>query len=192
MRSISLSLLFFGLVVAGGTMASTACDNPLDVPAATDTNTVDTVTLYALRGTDLLLPSAYDVVGRVVAHTDRLEAFDFAVDITDDGKPLLYPAGALGLAKDPGVLVTTSPFDSVLSAPLTGFVTDSVIPLAVQTVFVVRSRPNGLNCALAGTLPRYGKFRVITVDTTKRSITFEALIDANCGYRGLEPGLPTS
>jgi hypothetical protein len=192
MRSISLSLLLFGLAAAGTTAATTACDSPLDVPAATDTNKVDTVTLYALRGTDLLQPSAYDVVGRVVAHTDRLEAFDFAVDIADDGTPLLYPAGTLGLAKDPGVLLVTTPFDSVTSAPLTGFVTDTVQHLRVNSVFVVKSRPNGLNCALAGTLPRYGKFQVIAVDPVKRSISFEALVDANCGYRGLEPGLPTS
>lgn len=192
MRSISLSLLLFGLVIAGGAMTATACESPLDVPAATDTNSVDTVTLYALRGTDLLLPSAYDVVGRATAHTDRLEPFDFAVDLGDDGAPLLYPAGALGLPKDPGILMVTTTFDSVTSAPLTGFVTDSVRHLAIGTVFVVRSRPNGLNCALAGSLPRYGKFRVLSVDGVKRSITFEALVDANCGYRGLEPGLPTS
>ena len=147
MRSISLSLLFFGLVVAGATITATGCDSPLDVPAATDSNRVDTVTLYALRGTDLLLPSAYDVVGRTVAHTDRLEAFDFAFDIGDDGTPLLYPRGTLGLPKDPGVLLTTTPFDSVATAPLTGFITDTVQHLSVGTVFVVKSRPNGLNCA---------------------------------------------
>lgn len=173
-------------------MTTTACDNPLDVPAATDTNRVDTVTLYALRGTDLLLPSAYDVVGRTVAHTDRLEGFDFAFDIGDDGTPLLYPAGALGLAKDPGILLMTTTFDSVTTAPLTGFVVDSVQHLSVGSVFVVKSRPNGLNCALAGSLPRYGKFRVMGVDAAKRSITFETVVDANCGYRGLEPGLPSS
>jgi len=192
MRSISLSLLLFGLVIAGSSVTATACDSPLDVPAATDTNLVDTVTLYALRGTDLLLPSAYDVVGRTPAHTDRLESFDCAVDLADDGAPMLYPAGTLGLPKDPGILIMTTTFDSVTSAPLTGFVPDTVRKLSVNSVFVVKSRPNGLNCALAGSLPRYGKFRVIGVDATKRSITFEALVDANCGYRGLQPGLPTS
>jgi len=30
------------------------------------------------------------------------------------------------------------------------------------------------------------------VDTTDRSITLEALVDLNCGFRGLEPGLPGS
>ena len=192
MRSIPLSLLLFGVAAVAGSLTTTACGSTLDVPAATDTNAIDTVTLYALRGTDLLQPSAYDVVGRVVAHTDRLEAFDFAVDIADDGTPLLYPAGTLGLPKDPGVLLLTTAFDSVTSAPLTGFVSDTVQHLALGTVFVVKSRPNGLNCALAGTLPRYGKFHVIAVDLVKRSISFEALVDANCGYRGLEPGLPTS
>src|SRR5689334_7972739 len=126
MSPISLSFLLFGLAALAGAATTTACDSPLAIPAATDTNRIDTVTLFALRGTSLLQPSAYDVVGRVVAHTDRLEAFDFAVDIADDGTALLYPAGTLGLAKDPGVLLTTAPFDSVVTAPLSGFITDTV------------------------------------------------------------------
>jgi hypothetical protein len=191
MRSISLSLILFGAGVTAGALTATACDSPLDVPAASDTNVVSTVTLFALRGTSLALPSAYDIVARSVAHTDRVEAFDFAVDLADNGGALVYPAGALGLPKSAGLLVSAG-FDTITSAPLTGFVTDSVLPVGVGTVFVGKSRPNGLNCALAGSLPRYGKFLVLAVDPVARSITFQVLVDANCGYRGLQPGIPPS
>jgi hypothetical protein len=192
MRSISLSLMLFGAAAALASTAVVGCDNPLALSPPTDSNFVDTVTLFALRGTGLPQPSAYDIVNRTVAHTDRLEAFDFAFDLSDAGTAEIYPTGALNLGNSPGIAVVTMAFDSVLSAPLTGFVTDSVVPVSVGTVFVGKSRPNGLNCALAGTLPRYGKFRVLTIDTAVRSITLETLVDANCGYRGLEPGLPGS
>ena len=32
--------------------------------------------------------------------------------------------------------------------------------------------------------------RVLGVDATARRLNFEILVDQNCGYRGLEPGLP--
>jgi hypothetical protein len=41
-------------------------------------------------------------------------------------------------------------------------------------------------------LPRYGKFQVLAIDPAQRTVTLEFLIDRNCGYRGLEPGLPDS
>jgi hypothetical protein len=41
-------------------------------------------------------------------------------------------------------------------------------------------------------LPRYGKFRVLDLNIEERSVTLELLVDVNCGYRGLEPGFPSS
>jgi hypothetical protein len=36
----------------------------------------------------------------------------------------------------------------------------------------------------------YGKAHVLAIDTLARRIDLEMLVDQNCGYRGLEPGLP--
>jgi hypothetical protein len=58
-------------------------------------------------------------------------------------------------------------------------------------VFVARSRVSSLYCVYVA-VPRYGKFLVLSIDPTARSITMQALVDLNCGYRGLEPGLPGS
>jgi hypothetical protein len=58
------------------------------------------------------------------------------------------------------------------------------------TLFVIRSRSSNVQCAFSGGLPRYGKFHVLGVDLVARTVTLEMLVDLNCGYRGLEPGIP--
>jgi hypothetical protein len=58
--------------------------------------------------------------------------------------------------------------------------------LAVGNVFVARSR---IVCS-ALSVPLYGKLRILELDATARTVTFEILADQNCGYVGLEPGLP--
>ena len=104
--------------------------------------------------------------------------------------PVVAACGALGLPAEPGVLLTDQAFDALTSAPLEGYVTDSALVVAANTVFVVRSRSSTVQCALAGGLPRYGKFHVLNVDLAARTVTLEMLVDLNCGYRGLEPGTP--
>ena len=39
-------------------------------------------------------------------------------------------------------------------------------------------------------MPQYGKLEVLQIDTVAHTITFQHLVDQNCGYRGLEPGIP--
>jgi hypothetical protein len=63
--------------------------------------------------------------------------------------------------------------------------------MSVNDVFIGRSRNTSGNCYYLGSLPRYGKFRVVAVDVPNRTITLETLVNVNCGYRKLEPGFPT-
>jgi hypothetical protein len=181
------SLLVAGIVLA----ALGACNDPLQLNPATNTNAVDTVTIYALRGTTVTLPSGFDLPTNSVARTDQA-GFDFAFDIDDAGKSLVYPGGALGLAKQSGVLTTGQVFDTLKSAPTTGYVDSVAVAVDLGGVFVVRSRPFIVGCELTGELPRYGKFHVLEVDPVARSMKLETLVNQNCGYRSLEPGLPTT
>jgi hypothetical protein len=68
-----------------------------------------------------------------------------------------------------------------------------VLAIDVGTVFLARSRsvPDGCS-AITGALPRYGKFEVLSIDAAERVVTLQTLINVNCGYRQLEPGLPDS
>jgi len=185
-RVLAAAGVLIGAVSLGG------CQDTLSLPPATFPNVVDTVRIYALRGTPVDKPSGYFVPTRQVVRTDQ-PGFDVAFDIDDAGTPLLYPSGALGLGRDPGILRVNVAFDALETAP-TGndYTVAQPVAIPAETVFVVRSAPFGGDCALTGALPRYGKFRVLSVDPAARSVTLEALVDMNCGYRDLRPGLPAA
>jgi hypothetical protein len=170
--------------------ASSGCGDPFGQKAQF-ANAVDTVTLFALRGTPIRAHSAYDMYTLSTSRTDTTSGYDFAFDLDSTGAARVYPGGALGLAKDAGLQLMDRTFDAVSSAPETGFATDTSIVVAKGDVFVARSRTSSLYCVYVA-VPRYGKFHVIDIDTTARSITMEGLVDLNCGYRGLDPGLPGS
>lgn len=190
---MSLKRFWFGLAAA--TLVAgvfSACNNPLALPTPSSDNVIDTVTIYALRGTDIRLPSAFDIVLGTLSRTDRAEPFDFAFDFDSTGQAVLLPAGALGLSAGAGLLTSTLSFDSLLSAPTTSYDSLSALPIKRGQVLIGRSRLSTSNCLLGTPVPRYAKFRVLGIDPQTRSARLEALVDLNCGYRSLAPGLPTS
>ena len=46
-------------------------------------------------------------------------------------------------------------------------------------------------CSFGATVSLYAKLRVLRVVSTAKRLDMEILVDQNCGYRGLQPGLPT-
>src|SRR5205823_1379432 len=67
-------------VVTGLALLAAACSNSMGLPAAFFPNAVDTVSLYALRGTAITLPSAYSIQDRSTVRTDTTVNLDFAFD----------------------------------------------------------------------------------------------------------------
>lgn len=186
---------FSRIMLGVATLAAGAvgCDDPLALPPAAVPNVVDTLTLFALQGTPIDVPSGYNVVLRQPARTDRAsEPFDFAFNIDSVGRAQIFTTGALRLSPHSAIQISGRSFDDIDVAPIDDYDQDSSITVAPATVFVVRSRSTSLGCPFyIGQLPRYGKFRVLAVDTTAvRSISLQALVNVNCGYRGLEIGLP--
>ncbi len=177
-------------VPAVGVVASLvfACGNATGLPAASIDNVVDTVSLYALRGTDISLPSAYSLEGAQLVRTDQTTALDFAFDFDSLGEPALFPTGAIHLGVLSGLQRSATAFDAIKLAPTGNYVFDKPIALDTGTVLLVRSRPT--TCLFGVTVSLYAKLRVLGVDSTARRLDFEILVDQNCGYRGLEPGLP--
>ena len=165
-----------------------ACSNATNLPTAVFTNVVDTVSLYALRGTAVTLPSAYTLEGAQAVRTDLSTLFDFAFDFDSTGKPALYPTGAMNLGQASGLQQSTLAFNAIKLAPGSGYVLDKPLEVDTGTVVIVRSRPSA--CLFGSTVYYYAKLHVLGVDTTARSLEFEILVDQNCGYRGLEPGVP--
>jgi hypothetical protein len=168
----------------------TACNASYTLPPATMAPDTGTVTLWALTGTDLSLPSAYSLEPwpPIVVRTDRSSAFDFAFDIQldslGDTSAVLLPRAAMGLYADGGLQISQEPFDSIKIAPTGGYQDSLPVPLQVGTVVLAASR--SLTCNFGFVYPIYGKFLVTALDLTARSVTFSVLVDSNCGYRGLQ------
>ena len=180
-RGPSLAALAAVCVVA-------ACDNSNGLPTASNANAVDTVSLYALDGTPLPSPSGYNVASNSVVRTDRFTTFDFAFNITPAGQAVLLPTGAMGLGQSSGIQVQSIAFDAVTEAPGGAYVDTTAVAIDSGTVAVVHSR--AVQCSYGAIVFYYGKIEVLAVDTVARRIDLQVLVDQNCGYRGLEPGIP--
>jgi hypothetical protein len=168
--------------------AAAACgdSNGLD---ATLTNTERTETLYALVGTPVRSPSAYSIDGARRVRTDTTSSFDFAFNIEPDGRHVFIPRAALGIdssaSVNPGFQARTETFEGITLAPSNGYVTDQVVPIAPGERYVIRSR---IVCTIG--VPKYGKLEVVMFDEAAKTVTFRVLTNDNCGFKGLEPGVP--
>ncbi len=178
------------LAVVGfvGGMVS-ACDDPNSLADATVPNVIDTVTVFALEGTAVTSPSGYSITDARPVRTDQRPDFDFAFNLGPGDIPWLLPPGALGLAQElslePGLLEPSDDFDGISIAQLNGYRTSDTLTVSIGQTLLARSR---IACSLG--VPLYMKLRILTFDLVARSVTFEALANRNCGYRGLQPGLP--
>lgn len=179
------------LTALAAATAIAACSNDNLLPLPSDSNKVDTVVLGALRSTSIETPSAYSVVNENSVRTDAPlgSLFDFLYDIDSLKGPAFYPAEVVGVvppsSTNPGLKRMAVPFDSIKIADLNGYVNDSIVPVDSGNVFLVRS---GTACASG--IAQYGKLEILQVDTAAHTVTFQVLVDNNCGYRGLEPGYP--
>ena len=188
------------LCVAAVTVA--ACGNPFDIPPASISNDSQAVDLYALSGTPLAGPSAFNTVTAITVRVDRSTDFDFAMDIvpdtafglggtTGDSVFAFIPAGALGFPQDAGLqLIKGTSYDSLTLAPTTGYTLDSAVAIDSGSVVAVSSRSQTCNFGLVRHL--YAKVRVDSINVAERKVSATILTDLNCGYRGLQSGLPTN
>jgi hypothetical protein len=185
----SLAPFALALVVALGA----ACSDPNQLPDATETNAVDTVTLSALTRTPLDSASGYSITSAQRVRTDLTSSFDFAYDLDTLGRHTFLPLAVLGVntgSADPGLLKSDKTFDDILLPEGSGYTTDSVVVVSVGEVYEARSR---VVCqTVAGTVPAYAKLEILGFNDSPdaRTITFRVLANTNCGYRSLQPGIP--
>ncbi|HUR93725.1 MAG TPA: hypothetical protein VMY76_04020 [Gemmatimonadales bacterium] len=176
------------LLIAIGLAA--ACSDNNDFGDPTEFNVLDTVTLGALEGTSIATPSGYNIaVGAL--RTDQSVDFEFAYNIRrlEDGsyQRVFLPRAALGLSgsnANPGLQRRNEAFDAITRAPSNGYVSDSAVPVQVGERYLVRSR---VICGNLG-VPLYGKLEILSFQDSM--VTFQTLVNQNCGYKDLLPGLP--
>jgi len=186
MRYCTLFLATCALVVS--------CGNPSGLQPAFYTNIEYTVSLYALTRTPVSLPSAYSITGRQQVRTEQGSPFDFAFDIDSTGEPVLIPTGPLKLGQQSGIQISAQDYDSIKFAPTTGYKLDSSQVVHENSVVLAVTRATPCQSSIGFVAPFYAKLHVLAIDTTStpngRRIDFVIIPDVNCGYRGLEPGLP--
>jgi len=170
--------------------AIASCGNPLGLPPAFISNVVDTVSLYALSGTPVSLPSGYSIIGQRAVRTDQGLPFDFAFDFDSTGQAVLLPTGALKMGKQSGLQISGQDFDSIKIAPTSNYNLDSAQVVDSNRVLILHS--STVTCSFNIPAVYYAKLYVVRIDTTssERRIDFLILSDLNCGYRGLEEGVP--
>jgi len=165
-----------------------ACGDPNALPDPQTPNVVDTISVSALTGTPIQLASALSLPGPRSVRTDLSADFDMAFDIRGT-TPVLVPRAALnfpGSGIQPGLQRPGVAFDAIKEALSNGYTTRDTLQLAVGDVFMARSR---VVCSSLG-VAIYGKLQILEIDLAARTLTVEVLADQNCGYVGLEPGLP--
>jgi hypothetical protein len=175
-------------------------------PTASTPNLANSFTLGAITGAPANVPTAVSFLGGPIRADSRF-VFDVAFDIDPQGNVIVLPvravAGALGQAisaqvnglalKRVGLQKVSGPFESVRSAPQTGYDTLSVQTMVPGNVFAVEL-VDFANCYTGfGGSTLYAKITLDSVNTTTRRLYTRSVVDPNCGYRGLvADSIPTS
>ncbi|HJS42563.1 MAG TPA: hypothetical protein VJ755_03760 [Gemmatimonadales bacterium] len=186
------------IVPVAAALVVVGCGDVPGLPAAIYPNRTDSlVSVYALTGTPVTSPSGYLIVDRRVVRTDIIGAtFDFVFDIDSLGRAVLFPTGAVNLGRQSGAQISSLPFDSLRSAPSGGYQVDSAVVLTIGSVVALHSRSVQCSFDFQPVHNYFAKLLVLDIDTTSgptgRRIDLRVLTNINCGYRGLEPGLPRS
>ena len=84
--------------------------------------------------------------------------------------------------------ITSTPFAAITRAPDRGYARDSIV--TVQAGETVLLQLYGSGCTFGE--PFYAKVSIDSVIVAERRIVFTSMVNRNCGFRGLVPGLPTN
>ena len=192
-RALSSRVLLAGLLIS----AAACGDTTSSLQPATSENVSRMFTAYAMTGSSNSLPAGYQFSTESLVRPQLLTTgavnFDVAFDIGADGTVSILPAKkvvpqAPVTSAPVGFLKLTAVYDQLALAPDKGYVDDSTHTVAVGEALLVRVV--GASCYYGE--PYYAKLGIDSIDVTRRRIVFRSLINRNCGYRSLAPGVPTN
>jgi hypothetical protein len=186
-RKLALALLASASIL-------TACGDPQLLRASLPT-IQDAYTVFALTGTPATSPSGINTYVRSAVRVDGNANFDVAFDIDASGNAVIYPVqkvvSSLSGSRHVGLRKVAGTFESVDIAP-SGTYADSVIVAAKGEVVIVQSARNstGDACQFDISPYIYTKLLVDSIAPATRTITIQAILDPNCGFRSFQPGIP--
>ena len=182
---------FVQFLIASAAISTTlACGEPTRLPAQAEVFG-DTLTVYALSGTDISYPTALNVGQLVVVRASGVFDYDVAFDINAAGHVVVYPAALLAAdevgVRRVGLLKVDSTFESLTAAPRTGYVYDQPAVLERGDVIAIEAQ---VSCPYPYPQLIYSKLVVDSVKVAERAIFIRAVTDPSCGFRSFLPGLP--
>lgn len=180
------------LLAAAGAALIAACSGLNDPVAGFDNVTYKSV-VFALNGSPLGAPTAINTPTGLTVRAEVGYDFDIAFDLDDAGRPVILTQRAVGLPQNAGghgvaLQPVSGNFESILEAPNGGWVSDSVLTVAIGETFAVRASASV--CQLYGSPFIYTKAVVDSVSTTTRRLWLTVVTDPNCGFRSFAPGRP--
>ena len=185
----------FGVVSAAlvGAVVLAACGDPFTIKASYP-NEDQPFVLHALSGTPSSYSSAIALLVRQVTRVDGTLSFDIAFDLDANNNVVVLPVkmvgSGIGQPRQVGLLAGAGTFDQLTIAPTTGYRYDSVLVVRTGQPFVVQSAT--VSCANSITPYIYAKAIIDSVDIVERKLFGHAIVNLNCGFRGLGTGLPTN
>lgn len=187
------------IALAIAMLAIVACEDITRSIDPTREVTEDTLTVFALRGSPLTAPTAFDLfslrtlrVGEANAQCINFCPYDIAVDTSADAT-VLYPSQLLERNDfpDTGLLEVTSTFESVVEAPTSGYQDTAAVAIAVGETVVIRAR-NVCSGNFAGRDFFFAKVQLLELGSSAghRTARFRIRTNPNCGFRSFADGLP--
>lgn len=177
--------------LAVGLSLVAACDDPFKVRAQFE-NVSQPFAVHALSGSQLAFATAINLTVKSVTRVDGAFAFDVAFDLDARGDVVLLPVNVVGQnpagSRRVGIHKPNVSYESVSEAPRGGYVVDSVTVVRRGEAAVIQAQVSA--CALSLTPFLHAKIVVDSIDTGTRLMFGRILINQNCGFRSLAPGLP--
>ena len=171
--------------------AIAACDDPFKPKADTE-NSIQSFTVYALSGTPPNSPAALSFPGRSLVRVTGALEFDIAFDLDSAGRVVYLPVGLVAAspsgARPIGMQRVSGTFTELTEAPRTGYVFDSALVAPRGQLVAIQASESF--CSLSLTPYIFAKVVVDSIDARNRSLSGHLLVNLNCGFRSLTPGLP--
>ncbi|HVT38761.1 MAG TPA: hypothetical protein VHE78_06945 [Gemmatimonadaceae bacterium] len=184
-------LAIIALVLGAGFTG--ACSDPFKVKAQFD-NADQPFFVHALTGAPLPFATALALPAKSVTRVDGTFAFDVAFDLNARGDILLLPVRVVGQSpggsRQVGIFKPGGAYENIASAPVTGYVFDSVTVLRKGEAAVIQAQEAA--CALSLSPYMYARIVIDSVDLVGRAMYGRTTININCGFRSLKTGLPDS
>jgi hypothetical protein len=193
---VRVLFLAAGALVAA---AAGACGGPTQPPAKNAT-IFDTAGVYAFTGAPESGPTGVSTLtllglnfyGPTPVRAVPGAHFDVVFDIVNDTQAVARPPRNVGYTPtyNSGMQATLTPYDSMFTAPTLGYDDSMPMPIRAGTRFYMQSVASFCTAKFVIDSINFAPYDPITAPNG-RTIYYRMVVDPNCGFLGLGPGIPT-